>query len=568
MMNIKPLFRALATTVVASALVCASASAVADPEKPLPGDGAAVEGLALGSLISTAVLVTPATKTEPQKLYVWGYRKNGHSGNYNWNGHNVGFEHNSAADRKKYPRFESVKDFNDPNHPLSKQTIARTFSTAHTILVMTEEGELWGWGDSLTGTAGCIETGYETGVDSSNRFTDYGIVYNTYNTTRGSKKASHYQARPCPSFSRTHPNPELRRKVTFVDGGEYNVIALTADGHVFTWGSASYSQTVKHSSLPSGNRGEPLDITKFFVDADGDPETVTLVGGAYEGQYAVSFDKKGKYTLWGWGRNNSRSLINSGDCDVNVPTRLTQYDEYAKDIIYVNGGYRWTAVLLNDGRVYGSGVMRGLGQGDGRLLDGNYFFQPQLIMGGTSGYPRVKQLIARYAGGVAVPFDEDTNGENVIYTWGWTSGSAYMQVYGDYPTKRVLAGKLKSLGATKESVFYMTEDNKLYGIGYGDQRVINLCDNNTISWDRMQQKYTQKNSMNWYRGPDKPGGYRIPYEEQLDVTDRDYCDGKFTDGYYSGKDRSLVRQWTGYDDGRDGPVPSYSLILCAKSDEC
>jgi hypothetical protein len=177
-------------------------------------------------------------------------------------------------------------------------------------------------------------------------------------------------------------------------------------------------------------------------------------------------------------------------------------------------------------------------------------------------------LIVRYAGGVAAPDNDD----QALYTWGGTpGGGAYFQVYGTVPVKRTLAGKLKSVGATKEAVFYLTEGDKLYGVGYGDQRVINVCDNHTISWDRNWGQSTDKNSMNWVRkkadGTLLVGGYRIPYEDWTDVTGRDYCDGTAT-GYYAGTPRQTVRKWTAYDDGRDGAIPPYSGALTCQDDNC
>lgn len=539
----------------------------ADPHDPvLPGPKlrGAAEGLGVGSLISSAVLATPPKSDgSGGDVVVWGYRKNGHSGNYNYNGNNVGFEHNSAADRKNFPRFETVKDLKNQSHPLYGQKVIRLFTTAHTFYVLTEEGELWSWGDSLHGTAGCVNTGYETGVDASNRFNDYGIVYNTYYLPGGgTARGSHYQARPCPTFGTRTPTAQIKKKIAYIDGGEYNAIAITDDGEVYTWGSGTFYQTVASSyGVPAGNKGVPVNITRFF-----EGEQVILVGGAYEGQYAVSVDQKGKYTLWGWGRSFNYALVNTAyDTYVGKPTRLTQYDKYANRIIYVNGGYGWTAVLLDDGRVYGSGLKRHLGQGNGGAPDGQNFFEPQLIMGEGSGYPKATKLIVRYAGGVAVPEGDD----KALYTWGWTTGSAYAQVYGDRPTKRELAGKLKSVGANKEAIFYLTEDNALYGVGYGDQRVVNVCDNLTVSWDRQRNRWVNKNSMNWYRNASSPGGYRIPYENLIDVTGVDFCDGTFSSGFYAGKSRQAVRRWTGYDDGRDGPVPQDSgALLCQNSGQC
>ncbi|MCL2298005.1 MAG: hypothetical protein FWC38_01360 [Proteobacteria bacterium] len=528
-----------------------------DPVLPGPKLRGLVEGLGVGSLISTAVMATPKKPDgSGGDIIVWGYRYNGHSGNSNWYDGPRGYEHNSAEARRNHPRFETVKDFKNStyNKYLVGQKVIRLFTTAHTLYALTEEGELWAWGDSLYGTAGCVNTGYET--------TQYGTIAGTVSG------APHYQARPCPTFGIKTPTAQVKKKVAYIDGGEYNAIALTDDGDVYTWGRNSFGETTGSS----GNKTVPLNITHYFVDKNGDKEQVILVGGAYEGQYAVSVDKTGKYTLWGWGRSFGYALVNRGtDVTIRTPERLTQYDAYAKDIIYINGGYGWTGVLLADGRVVVSGLSRHTGVGASvGAGDAHRFFEPRVIMGPGSNpaRPRATRLIVRYAGGVAVPDDDD----QALYTWGGTpGGGAYFQVYGTVPVKRTLAGKLKSVGATKEAVFYLTEDDKLYGVGYGDQRVINVCDNNTISWDRNRALSTDKNSMNWVRrkadGTFLQGGYRIPYENWIDVTGVDYCDGTAT-GYYAGTARQTVRKWTAYDDGRDGPIPSYSGAFVCQDDNC
>lgn len=640
-----------------------------DPVLPEPPKSGAAEGMAVGSLISTAAMTTA-----DGNVVIWGYRKNGHNGNYNWDGHYVGFENNSTTQRLTQPRLETVRDFKDPkyNPHLASQKVKRLFTTAHTLMAQTDEGELWGWGDNLHGTAGCIGTGFETGTSSTNRHTDYNVntisAYFKPGTTSSERtNAPHYQSRPCPIFSQrvragTYGSPinlPNGEKVKWVDGGEYNVVVLTGTGDmddtthnkIWTWGSNAFYQTTYLTPIDS-EKGMPFDITSLFQtkNASGawEQHTIVLAGGGYEAQYAVT-TLRGKYFLWGWGRSYAKSLVDDpasygGEQTINLPSiesltdptappesyttdinnrlsstvynnvylskpvLLGQYDSVVNKAVpgfarsnvrYVNGGYAWTAVLGWDGNVYASGskVHTGVGANKGNAVSGSssslWDFDPQIIMGpdcnATPDCPRIKveQLIVRYAGGVAYSKEDP----DAIYTWGgWGSGGGdYYEVYGSKPTRRQLAGTLKSLGATKEAVYYTTTDNALYGVGYGDQRVINLCDNNFRSWDRDTKQYTRKNSMNWTRKRTDNdqiihGGYRIPYENLIDVifganSDMPYltlrpqserhCDGgNFTDGFYKGKNRNTVREWTGYDDGRDGDYPTSTPGGRCGSDNC
>jgi len=601
----------IAAGIVFSALALSGLAWADDNDPILPGPKVrgAADGLGVGSLISTAVMATPPKADGTGgDVIVWGYRMNGLEGNYNWPtnigigtaGYRqvknmIGRENNDAQARLDNPRFSVVKDFNkDPNHPLYGQKVVGLFTTAYTLYAMTDSGEIWSWGDVSFGTSGCLNTGYETGTRTPNTpfCTDVNACayyYSDYNQYRADGSLAmagttpHFQARPCPAFGTITPTAQVKKNVAYINGGEYNAIAFTTDQQVYTWGSNYLYQTTiaggdGHAvALPS--KGEGVNITSYFVDKDGDPERVTQVGGAYEGQYAVSVDKNGKYTLWGWGRSYRGSLVNTCvDCSLKTPTRLTQYDAYAKDIVYVNGGYGWTAVLLTDGRIYTSGMGRHLGTGHGSDCDSwaSQQFTPQLIMGGSSGLPGASQLIVRYAGGIAVPLDDN----QAVYTWGWSNNpggcilTAYGEVYGNVPTKRTLAGPLKSIGATKEAIYYITTDDdpnggdRLFGIGYNDQRTIDICGLGGVpvrTWDAARGGWIIKNSVNWHDKPGSVGGRRIPYEDWTDVVNVPYCDGVPT-GYYSGSGltRDIIRQYTNYDDGRDGPVPTTNF----RGDQC
>jgi hypothetical protein len=569
-----------------SALLFVAVGAHADPQDPKlppPNYGASpIKSLGVGSLIDSVAMIVVDPETNQNKVVVWGYRTTGHSGNYNWNGQNMGWEHGGyPRDFKLGRQMGSVRDFNDPNHPLGGQTPVKLFATAHTILALTEEGELWGWGDSLHGTAGCMGTDWDT--------PKFG-TFTQYNSDFQLQARPHFQARPCPAFSASHNKAKFRNiKISEVATGEYNVVALSGDGRIFTWGNDIFGQTVTHSSVPTGNKGEPVEITHFFTDKDGDPETVITVGGAYEGQYALTHDKNGDYSVWAWGRSWQYSLGNRAtDYYIYVPTRLPQYAPFAPYIKKIAGGYGTTFVLLNDGTIWGSGDLSKLGQGATNYRKPQY--EPVQVLGpksivrgnGTKYDSFFTKLEARYIGGIAVAEGDPNNqgkgaDPNALYHWGNYLGSdrgAYEQIYGAGPVRREAHTRIRDFGGQKEAIYYMTEDAKLFGMGYSNQRVINICGVNTISWDNSRTKHQRKNSMNWLKkrnGQIIPGGYRIPYENAIDTVE-DLCAGSFTSGIYSGKTKADVYEWTGYPETEaDGPLPPASemeLHWCTNAEEC
>lgn len=520
-----------------------------DPILPGPKLRGTAEGLGIGSLITTGVMATPKKDDgSGGDIVVWGYRYSGQHGNYDYNGNVMGV---AAELNTQIPRFETVGAFSkDPNHPLYSQTVVRLYTTAYTLSALTDEGELWSWGNGDYGTAGC---------ETSTKY-------------RASRRGT-YQGSPCPTFGLKTSEAEIKKKVVFSSGGEYSMIAITDDGEVYTWGSGAYGQTTGTSAA---NKRIPTNITHYF-----EGEQVVLVGGSYEAQFAVTVDSTDKYSLWGWGDNENCELGESTGGGsgrhtyVYYPKRITEFDPYAKDIIYVNGGDAWMAALLSDGRVYTMGRKHYSGVGNSAATG---VCTPQLIMGPGTSYPAVTRLQVRYVGAIAYSPDDP----KAVYTWGWTNGSAFDQIYGLVPTRHEAAeGKnVKSIGTTKETVFYLTEDNALYGVGYTSFYKINLCGDYVRSWDPTlgaSGGYSSNQSMEWYtkskNGAPIPGGRRIPYEDLIDVVDTKsttrtypswvskantpYCSGTISGGPYNGQNRSAVafRNWTPYDDGRDNLGP-------------
>lgn len=304
---------------------------------------------------------------------------------------------------------------------------------------------------------------------------------------------------------------------------------------------------------------------------------MTIVGGGYESQYAVSVDNKGKHSLWGWGRNFGMEIGQQpgsrGTCYTR-PHRMTQYDAIADKIVYVNGGYGMVAVLLDDGRVFGSGWANHLGltnKETGAFRRGEHVGDPnpRQIMGAGTSYPNVKRLIVRYLGAIAVPEDE----ADAIYTWGrWWEGS-YRQVYGRSPTRRQLNGNLKELGTIKEAIFYTNEQNELYGVGYNEQATTNICERYVITWDRSRARYYVNESVMWYnRNPDTGeifhGGRRVPYEMAVDELIGNYCDNRQGSGVNKNLDGLRVREWTPFEDDRMGRRPGYFGIPLHGGEGC
>jgi hypothetical protein len=248
-----------------------------------------------------------------------------------------------------------------------------------------------------------------------------------------------------------------------IAAGEYFTIALDHDGQVWGWGHNFYGQLGQGDRKVSYKAPVPIHL---------DGEKARLIGGAYEGGFAVTEEGH----VWAWGDNEASGLGFKGSNYgvqriVTTPTRVPLLDQYAQRITYIAGGNGWGEALLDDGAVIGWGLHASLGQG----LTRTNVSEPEPV----TILDNVRQLYARYVGSVALTNDGE------IYTWGQTGGSAFPMIYGASPTLRDNThGPVVEIGGGKEHIYYKTEDGNTYGIGYNDLYKLDLsrCCAPIIDW--------------------------------------------------------------------------------------
>jgi len=486
-------------------------------------EGVAIKSIASGSLIAEAAFVT-----EDNQIHVWGFRGSGQSGN--------GITVQDTTLVNIHPRASRVGDNLDYPYNLRDENgnrleIAKVHTNAHTLFALTEDGDLWAWGQNHHGSAGCDRIAAEL------------------NAAKG------WSAVPCMVFHKNHPDPAYRVRIADIDGGEYWHVARSVDGRVFTWGRNLEGQigdgrTTKvndFSGFDNHNRQKPVDITYQF-----EGEKVHLTGGAYEHGYAITSNDEGIYTLWGWGDNEGCGALiveknaagNDLPCLYGVqyryskPMRTPMASDLVKKITYIAGGNGWGTALLDDGRVIGWGVISALGQGytyNGAQV--KYPIEIHVPYGDTTNQQPVQTLICRYLGCVAV------TESGKVYTWGITGGSAY-PVYGAWPTPRPINGTLKAIGASKESYIYVNTDNQLYHIGYNNIWRGSLCYEFVRSYNYETERWEYKDSANW-PGRQMPVSLEAPWLE-LDTA---FCANPTQQlpGYDRVVTRKMYREWSNFD---------------------
>lgn len=310
----------------------------------------------------------------------------------------------------------------------SLSAITSLHTGAYHLIALDASGSVYGWGQSGYGETGCAPT------------------------------YAHYVSTPCTVLS----------NAVQIAAGEYFSIALDKEGRAWTWGHNLYGQL--------GNGGDKNSKTPVQVNLNG--EKVRLIGGAYEGAFAVTEEGH----VWAWGDNEASGLGFQGPIYgvqkiIRTPTRVPNLDAYAKNIVTIAGGNGWGEALLDNGVVIGWGLHAALGQGTAKTNISSPY--PVEIM------RDVKQLFARYVGSVALTND------GKIYTWGQTGGSAFKMIYGEFVTQRTTYDNVTEIGGGKEHVFYKTKDGSLYGVGYNDLFKLNLdkCCAPTINWPGVKITY-------------------------------------------------------------------------------
>ena len=301
------------------------------------------------------------------------------------------------------------------NAPLAKvnglKNIVSLTGGAYHLLALADDGTVYGWGQNGYGEAGC----------------------------------------PPNSGIYTHTPGVVMTNAVQISAGEYFSIALDGAGKVWTWGHNLYGQL--------GDGGKKNSQKPVNVDING--ETARLIGGAYEGAFAVTVEGH----VWAWGDNEASGLGFQGtnygvQQIIRTPTKVDNLTPYAHQIVYIAGGNGWGQALLDDGRVIGWGLHAAIGQG----TEKTNISSPEVVV----VMKGVKQLFSRYVGSIALTED------GKVYTWGQTGGSAFKMIYGASPTQRQANGVVVEIGGGKEHVFYKTEDGRVYGVGYNDIRKLDI----------------------------------------------------------------------------------------------
>ncbi len=340
-------------------------------------------------------------------LYTWGDNNYGQLGL----GDNANIYYTASNNQKiNIPdKLNELIGLKDVKYDASKSTTISKFS----LYAITENGELYAWGDNSDGQLG---------------------IGNTDNQTKPVKV--------------TGITGKIKQIITFKHYGEaffdyFSVYALTEDGSLYAWGN--------NSNGPLGlgntdNQTKPVKVTaitgkikELIVPESSSPYSIII---------AITEDN----SLYTWGDNRDGQLGVGDDLDRNTPTKVN-LPGMVKEIMH-NSYSVYT--ILEDGSLYAWG-----NNSDGQLGVGDEVNRNIPAKVNLSG--KVKLITTK--GESVYALTEDGS----LYAWGYNFsgelGAGNVNEYVNTPAKVNLPAKIKELIINYSSYYAILEDGSLYAWG-------------------------------------------------------------------------------------------------------
>lgn len=274
-------------------------------------------------------------------------------------------------------------------------------------------------------------------------------------------------------FSQTSPVDitaagKLPNTVAKVYASDRYSFALTADGHVWAWGSNSYGTLTLTAT--SDRNVNPVDITAL---GNLPVDVIDLAAGL---QHALAITSN--HHVYSWGVNDMGQLgtsTNLGSTTVQPkPVDITAAGALPATAVSVSAGYNHSMALTADGHTYswGGNSRRQLGDPS---VTGQYQAQPIDLTAKNLLPATVSHIQAFYLNSLAL------TSSNHLYTWGcnnkgnlgntteWDSPSPNdITAAGLGPVKRASAGSDHMAAITTDNKTYTWGDNNSGQLGQGD----------------------------------------------------------------------------------------------------
>ena len=450
-------------------------------------------------------------------LYTWGDNNYGQLG--------LGDKANRyyyASENQKINIPDKINELiglKDTEYDTSKRMYINKFS----LYAITENGELYAWGDNSDGQLGIGNTDNQTkpvkvtGITGKIKqlitlkydgealldyfsvyaLTEDGSLYAWGNNSDGQLGIGNTdnQTKPVKVTAITDKIKELIVPEPYLFSSI--LIAITEDNSLYTWGYNRYGElgigSNEHEVYIPTKVNLPGKIKEIMHNSDSvytilEDGSLYAWGYNYNGQLGVGdevnrnipakVDLPGKIkeliadsdsvyamledgSLYAWGDNYNGQLGVGDEMDRNTPTKVNLPSKI-KELMLLDIGYGSLYAILEDGSLYewGYNFSGELGVGS----ENEYVNTPTKVnLPGT-----IKELITGAFSFYAILED------GTLYAWGVNynghlgigSGSENEYEYVNTPTKVNLPGTIKELITNGNSVYAILEDNSLYAWGY------------------------------------------------------------------------------------------------------
>ena len=236
---------------------------------------------------------------------------------------------------------------------ISGRVVGIAASAFHSLALL-ESGKVYGWGNDLYGQLGYGTTSDKNrpkliknipgkvvsiaaGAYHSLALLDSGKVYSWGWNSNGQLGDGTTTDRRLPKLIET-----LSGKVASITAGYYHTLALLENGRVLGWGRDGEGQLGDRTLI---NRNTPQFIKPF------PNKVISIAAGTY---YSLALLENGK--VCGWGYNIDGELGDSTKQNRNIPQLI---EALPGKVVSIAAGEQHSIALIENGKVYGWGIMRG-----------------------------------------------------------------------------------------------------------------------------------------------------------------------------------------------------------------
>lgn len=217
-------------------------------------------------------------------------------------------------------------------------------------LALEKDGSIWAWGDILVQyPIGDIKPNSTKPIKlksfgsvkqiAAGRTHGFALLENGRVRIFGCEIFEEEKKKPTVNYDLTHWEIQNLTDIISIAAGDFHLLALRADGTVWSWGYNTFGQ------LGDGTSENQLDEASRVLSLYG---VKKIIAGS-DHNFAIKTNGE----VWGWGDNLYGQISHNDKTEQRIPI-LVNVNE-AIEIVQISAGYAHTLVRLENGRIVGLG---------------------------------------------------------------------------------------------------------------------------------------------------------------------------------------------------------------------